>query len=81
MMYDKVVPSRKYSFYLAKGSFLVENGLFLEIEDFSKYFSIFHDFRDWVSFSLHFLIIRWMLQPLITNGITTVFKIKVTVCA
>ena len=47
----------------------------------SAYFSIFHDFRNWASFSPHFWIIQWKLQSFTNNCITTIFKIKNTVCA
>ena len=64
-----------------KVHFSVENGLSFKIENFCTYLSIFHYFRNWASFSLHFWTIEWMLQPLIANGKTTIFKMKVTVCA
>ena len=50
------------------------------IENLGTCFSIFQDFRNWASFSLHFLIKQLMLQPFITNGVITIIKIKTTVC-
>ena len=37
-----------------------------KIENLVAFSSIFHNFRNRVSFSLHFWITQWMLQPLVT---------------
>ena len=55
--------------------------LSFSIENLGGYLSIFHNSRDWASFSPHFCIILWMLQPLTSNCINTTFKMKNTVCA
>ena len=81
---DKAVPtfkSEKISSLLGKKSFFFnENWTIFEIENLGTYFLIFHSFRNLASFSPHFWIIQWMLQPLIANGIITIIKIKTTLC-
>ena len=67
--------------FCTKGPFSVENGTSFYIENLSAYFSIFHDFRNWASFSHHFWLMKWILQHLITSGIITTFKIKNPLCA
>ena len=54
----------------------MENRLSIQIENFITYLLIFYNFRSLASFSHHFWIIQWTLQPLITNGIITINKIK-----
>ena len=63
-----------------KVHFMVENRPSSQIENFITYLLIFHNFRSLASFSHHFWIIQWILQPLITNGIITINKIKKAVC-
>ena len=63
-----------------KVHFMVENRPSSQIENFITYLLIFHNFRSLASFSHHFWIMQWILQPLITNGIITINKIKKAVC-
>ena len=74
--------SQKVDFhvFLGKIHFSVENRPSFSIENLGTYFSIFHDFRSWASFSLHFWIIPWMSQVLITKGIITIVKKKYPLC-
>ena len=80
MSHEKDVPSlksRKSSLNLAKEFvFLLENGSSFLLNIYAPISQLFPNFRSWASFSLHFLIIQLILQPLITNGIITIIKIK-----
>ena len=60
--------------------FMQKMSFFVKIENLGTYFSIFHDFSNWASFSLHIWMIKWMLQPLTTYGIITIIKIKTPLC-
>ena len=60
--------------------FSMEMELSFWIENLGTYFSIFHNSRNWASFSLHFWITKRILQPLITYGIITIIKVKTTLC-
>ena len=44
-----------------KVHFSLENGTSFSIENLGTYISIFHNFKNWVSFSHHFWIIQLML--------------------
>ena len=80
----KAVPSfksRKSSHYWGKNPFFfVEYGKSFLIENLGTFFSIFHNFWNLASFSPHFWIRQWMLQPLTTYGIITIIKIKAPLC-
>ena len=56
--------------------FSVDNRPSFFIANLGTYFSFFHIFRNWASFSLHFWIVKRILQPLITYGIITIIKIN-----
>ena len=56
--------------------FSMENELFSKIENLSTCYSIFYKFRSWPSFFPDFWIIKWILQPLTTNHMSTTLKIK-----
>ena len=71
---------KKIIFIGQKILFSVKNSQFFKIENLGTYILIFDNFRNWASFSPHFWIIQWKLKPLITNGITVIFKIENTVC-
>ena len=63
-----------------KVHFAVKIWTSVSIESLGPYFLIFYDFMNGASFSPHFWMIKWMLQPLIANGIITIIKIKNTLC-
>ena len=49
--------SQKMDFYVLRKKLIFqwEMGYLFKIENFCTYFSIFHNFRDWASFSPHFV--------------------------
>ena len=71
---------RRFLCFAKKVHVLVENGTSFYIENLGAHFSIFHDFRNWASFSHHFWIIQMKLQSSITIGIITIIKIKSSLC-
>ena len=60
--------------------FSVQNQPYFKLKNLGTYFSIFHNFRNWATFSHHFWIIQLMLKPSITNGIIAILKIKSALC-
>ena len=60
--------------------FSVQNQPYFKLKNLGTYFSIFHNFRNWATFSHHFWIIQMILQPLVTNSIIAMLKIKSALC-
>ena len=58
----------------------MQNQPYFKLKNLGTYFSIFHNFRNWATFSHHFWTIQLMLQPFITNGIIAILKIKSALC-
>ena len=58
----------------------MENRPSFKIVNLGTYFSIFYNFRNLATFSHHFWIIQLTLQPLITNGIIAMLKMKSALC-
>ena len=78
--YSNLQTKKKTILFGEKVHFLVKNRLSIQIENLVTQFLIFHNFRNLASFSHHFWIIQWMLQPLINNGIITIIKTKKALC-
>ena len=81
---DKAIPShkskKKSSLFSKKNLYFSAKSAIFQFENLGTYFSIFHNLRNWATFSHHFWIIQLMLQPLITNGIIAMLKMKSALC-
>ena len=51
------------------------------IENWGTCYAIFCNFRSWASFFHHFGLIKWMLQHLTTNDMSTILEIKMSLCS
>ena len=69
-----------YQFFWQIIDFFFEKRTTFSLENLGTFYSIFHNLRSWASFSHPFWIIRWMLQPLTTNGMKTILEIKGLLC-